>query len=268
MVHPDSPMSAVVPCKGRLARLKHTLPLLLDLPLREVVVVDYDCPEGTGDWVESAFPAAKLVRAKDRPFFNASMARNLGARATSAPWLFFVDVDTRVAPGFWDAILGQLAPGAFVIAEPRELELWGTFVTSRADFDALGGFDETFEGWGGEDTDFIERLEALGRSALTFDSCLTVPIPHTNEMRMRHHKTGDSQLSGLVNDIYRTIKNDLARQGVALDEAGRRHLYAQVRQGLEAGKLARSYEVHFREIPMHGHALTATLKYELKALGP
>jgi hypothetical protein len=49
----------------------------------EVVVVDYDCPDGAGDWVQSAWPAANLVSVSDRPWYNQSEARNHGAAAAS-----------------------------------------------------------------------------------------------------------------------------------------------------------------------------------------
>ncbi|HUZ12223.1 MAG TPA: glycosyltransferase family 2 protein [Caulobacteraceae bacterium] len=257
-------MSAVVPCKGRLAHLKITLPLLMALPLREVVVVDYDCPEGTGDWVQTTFPAARLVRVANQPGFSISVARNLGARVTTAPWIFFVDADTKVFPGLWDEIAPRLAPGAFFVAEPRLFDLWGTFVTARTDFDALGGFDEIFQGWGGEDADFLERLVILGRRPLRFDARLAEAIQHSDELRMRHHQNRDRQLSGLVNDTYRMIKNDLARQGAPLDEAMRLRLYGEVRESMADGARATTYEVRFRDYPMHDHVLTATLKYQLR----
>jgi GT2 family glycosyltransferase len=38
-------------------------------------------------------------------------------------------------------------------------ELWSlSFALPRAAFEAIGGFDEAFEGYGGEDTDFAYRL--------------------------------------------------------------------------------------------------------------
>ena len=42
-------------------------------------------------------------------------------------------------------------------------ELWGlSFALPRKHFDGVGGFDETFVGYGGEETDFAERLRDAG----------------------------------------------------------------------------------------------------------
>ena len=51
-------MSAIVTCKGRLEHLKQTLPLLMAMPDSEVIVVDYDCPDRSGDWVRAEHPGA------------------------------------------------------------------------------------------------------------------------------------------------------------------------------------------------------------------
>jgi glycosyltransferase involved in cell wall biosynthesis len=268
MPDPASPVSAVVTCKGRLEHLRQTLPLLMALPLRQIVVVDYDCPDGSGPWVAEAFPQATLVRATDRPHFNASAARNLGAAAATAPWLLFIDADTRVTPGLWDALVARLAPGVFIVAKPRVPELCGTFVTARSDFEALGGFDETFQGWGAEDTDFLERLEMLGRRQDFYDASLASAIAHGHDLRMRHHRADNPHRTGLLNNIYRSAKNDLARQGVNLDAAGRQNLYEQLRRAFEAEAPARSYEVEFRQQAVSGVTLSASLKYQLKSPVP
>jgi hypothetical protein len=61
-------VAIITTCKGRLAFLKQTLPLMVATGF-PVTVVDYDCPEGTGDWVAANFPDVNLVRVKDRSFF-------------------------------------------------------------------------------------------------------------------------------------------------------------------------------------------------------
>ena len=267
MPDPTSPLSAVVTCKGRLAHLKETLPLLMSLPLREVVVVDYDCPDGAGAWVSKSFPRATLVKVTERPQFNASEARNLGAAAAAAHWLLFIDADTRVNAGFWDEIVGKLEPGVFIVAQPRVPELVGTFVTAQPDFEALGGFDEIMQGWGGEDTDFLERLEMLGRRRAYYDARLATPISHGDDLRTRHHRVSNPQRSGLLNNLYRTVKNDLGRQGVTPSAQARRDLYAQLSRALGAEAPAKSYEVAFRQASISGMTLSASLKYELTAPG-
>lgn len=42
-------LTFVVGCKGRLSHLKMTLPILAKFPNASCIVVDFDCPEKSGD---------------------------------------------------------------------------------------------------------------------------------------------------------------------------------------------------------------------------
>ena len=43
----------ITTCMGRLAHLRQSLPSFTAQPDTSVVVVDYSCPERSGEWVES-----------------------------------------------------------------------------------------------------------------------------------------------------------------------------------------------------------------------
>jgi hypothetical protein len=59
-------VSLITTCKGRLAHLKETLPAFLAQGAGcEVIVVDYDCPEGAATWVNANHP-------RDRSPFDGS----------------------------------------------------------------------------------------------------------------------------------------------------------------------------------------------------
>ena len=62
-------LSLITTCKNRLPHLKQTLPLMLQQPRAEVIVVDYGCEQGTSAWVKEHYPAAKLVQVNDDPIF-------------------------------------------------------------------------------------------------------------------------------------------------------------------------------------------------------
>lgn len=127
-----------------------------------------------------------------------SAARNLGARSTDAAVIVFLDVDclpTRLLVpsyvrqverygGVWSGPVGYLPPAEQIddwsvdaltrVARfqsgrpepgqtPRVIEspdmFWSlSFAISRDDWDAVGGFDERYRGYGGEDTDFARTL--------------------------------------------------------------------------------------------------------------
>lgn len=104
----DTPtISLVTTCKGRLRYLKESLPtwLRLDYPRYEIVVVDYDCPDGTAAWVDSQQDAVRgrkgtvqlrTARITDRPRFNLNDARNLGIGAAESEWVLMIDSDMHI----------------------------------------------------------------------------------------------------------------------------------------------------------------------------
>jgi glycosyltransferase involved in cell wall biosynthesis len=261
-------LTAITTCKGRLEHLRQSLPTWMAQPDLEVVVVDYDCPDGAADWVRANWPKARVVEVDDRPLFNRSIARNLGAAAASGEWLFFVDADVVAADGFVSSLSGLLKPGVFLLAKPRPPELWGALVVSHADFDAVGGYDEAFEGWGGEDVDIIEQLMFAGVKEAAFPGDGVKSIPHDQATRTRFQELKDVRLSGAINGFYRTVKNDLVRQHVVLDLEGRRKLYADVRRAFAGPGGAQSFQVAFRRTTVSGLTMQAILRYDLSFAAP
>jgi len=144
-------VAIVTTCKGRLAHLRQSLPLMLEQGADEVIVVDYGCPEGTADWVKKNYPQVKIVRVDDDPGFCLSCARNAGARAVKSDWICFIDADILVQPGFVAWMRNQLEPNSFY-RTPMIDGKWdacGSFIVSRVAFERIGGYDEVFRGWGG-----------------------------------------------------------------------------------------------------------------------
>ena len=201
-------ISAIVTCKGRLDHLKQTLPTLLALPDCEVVVVDYDCPQGAGDWVEAAHPGVKVVRAPDQPIFSIARARNLGAAAAAAPWLLLTDADILFQPALGEAVRPWLKDGVFLCSESQMEGLGGTLIVSAADFHAVGGYDEIYQGWGNEDVDLVARLEQAGVRPLDFPVHMISAISHSNERRGRYHAITDPMFNRKINALYLKAKLD------------------------------------------------------------
>jgi hypothetical protein len=71
--------------KGWLHHIRQTLPLIVAQSPAEIVVVDYACPEQTGDWVEARYGSVKVLRVSDDPGFCVSRARNIGAFGPPRP---------------------------------------------------------------------------------------------------------------------------------------------------------------------------------------
>jgi glycosyltransferase involved in cell wall biosynthesis len=85
--------SIVTCCKGRLEFLKRSLPTFVQQAETEVVVVDYDCPDGTKDWVAAHYPDVRVAAVADAPLFNLSRARNIGADVARGQWLVLCDAE-------------------------------------------------------------------------------------------------------------------------------------------------------------------------------
>lgn len=235
-------LSIISTCMGRLEHLQRTLPTWLAQPDAEVMVVDWSCPDGSGDWVAASLPEAAVVRVPGRRHFNLSAARNAGAAAARGAWLCFVDADVQLTAGFGDVIRPLLDPDAFLTAQGGPHELMGTAVVPAAAFRDVEGYDEALEGWGSEDWDLYTRLLWRGLERRRYSHEVLVPLPHGEAARVAHAELKDKGVNWLVNRAYLEAKWNfmkLQRRDLPLEE--RKSLYAHVREtllaGLERGEL-------------------------------
>lgn len=192
----------VITCMGRLRHLQQTLSAALRNTNFGVCLVDYSCPEQSGDWAEQTFSAEVasqrllVERVPGETEFHKTRALNIGARraiAAAATHLCFVDADTYVLPGFSEWLLAELDGQSMFIAglspEGREVaELYGLLALPADLFERSGGYDEGFQGWGCED------LEMRLRLLLRFEAKLReVPpqhlafLQHPFALRSRHY---------------------------------------------------------------------------------
>ena len=106
--------------------------------------------------------------------YNRAAAFNAGARAASASVLVLHDNDTLVPAAYAREAIARIERGAeiadikrfiFYLDEHGAPEVvtqnlhGGSIVAAREAYFAIGGFDESFVGWGGEDNDFWERAQ-------------------------------------------------------------------------------------------------------------
>jgi glycosyltransferase involved in cell wall biosynthesis len=100
-------ISLVTTCKGRLSYLKESIPtwLTFDYPNYEIVVVDYDCPEGTSEFInkekrnylkKSKVKDIRVVKVENKPYFNLNDARSRGINQAEGELVLMIDSDIRV----------------------------------------------------------------------------------------------------------------------------------------------------------------------------
>lgn len=204
-------LSIITTCKGRLDHLKQSLPRMAAQPGTETIVVDYGCPDGTGDWVAQHYPQVCLVRVRNVEGFNASHARNIGARAATAPWLGFFDADILLADRFSASVLPALRNGNYYRASPVTLQTWGSVICHRDDFFRINGYDEAYSGWGGEDDDLLAMLALHRITGYGFPAALLSEVDHDDERRTRFAAVKSRWLQSRINQVYLHAKLDLVR---------------------------------------------------------
>lgn len=201
----------VTVCKGRLKHIKESLPRLTQESPNEIIFVDYSCPENSGDYVSKNFPSVKVIKVLDDEGFCLSRARNIGAAQAQSEYICFIDADINVEKGFVDWATENVCPNSFYRHEKsvdaeRDRETWGTFIVSRADFIKIGGYDEVFRGWGGEDDDIYMRLKLAEVHEFSFPHHLIYAIKHDDLMRTTFHKVKSKNLQVLLNAVYLNLK--------------------------------------------------------------
>lgn len=228
-------LAFVTTCKNRLDHLQQTLPRLVAQQPDEIVVVDYGCPQGTGDWVASTFPEVKLVRVEDDPGFCVARARNLGAAVVESEWICFIDADVLANAGWVDWMRTGLQQGFYFQCERPEStwlnDLAGTVVLQRACFERLGGYDEMIRGWGGEDSDLYQRLRFAGLKPASYPARFVESIGHGDDLRITYYPVADKMEGLLQINCYRYAKRlwmELAGLNGDLSARSREHLHALV----------------------------------------
>lgn len=238
--------SIITTCKGRLEHLKKSLPTMVAQHCDEVIVVDYSCPQGTGDFVSKKFPSVRLVSVEGQEHFSNWKARNAGAAAAHSDVLIFVDADTLLADGAVEWLAANVPPRtygffdsrtsrAFNQAGPRVAanQLKGFQVVPAPAFRRACGYDEVLEGYAaGADTDLEIRLSMIGLRRVQLDpSIVESIIQHDAPSRTQHHAQPirSSYAAGL---LYRAAKRTLLKlnRRVELPIAVRRNLYQAASQ--------------------------------------
>jgi GT2 family glycosyltransferase len=187
---PKPEVAVVIPTRDRETRLAFALDALAAQTLGperfEVIVVRDDDLPGP----RTSPPETINCRSLTRPGYSGpAEKRNTGWRSTEAPLVAFIDDDCRPAPEWLQHLLEAWSaadrdPRAIIQGrtepDPDEQDLLTGFARSqevvgpshwyqtcnlaypRQLLESLGGFDQGFEGVGGEDTDLGLRAEATG----------------------------------------------------------------------------------------------------------
>jgi predicted glycosyltransferase involved in capsule biosynthesis len=177
-------------------------------------LVDYSCPDRAGDWFEQNFSReiadgrAVVERVHGRTFFSKTRAHNDGASRAlreGAEYLCFLDADTVVEPGFWEHLFAQAHPTQFLVAGKERdgsdvPSMTGLLLVHGKPFMSVAGFDEQFQGWGGEDIELRLRLYMVAGLEFGFvPIALARPINHDDTLRSQFYAVRNIAISNREN---------------------------------------------------------------------
>jgi GT2 family glycosyltransferase len=176
--------SIVIATKDRRAFLLRALASLQrqsDAPPFEVIVVDNGSSDGTAEMVRDCERPLAPVRYVSEPRPNRGLARNRGAAVAAGRYLLFCDDDVSVPEGWVAAHAAAHGGGRYVVSGPilnvpsyesapkptpanysRAFLCTCNASLSKRAFDEAGGFDESFDLYGWEDTELGVRLREAG----------------------------------------------------------------------------------------------------------
>lgn len=223
----------------------------------ELIVVDYSCPDETGDYVETHHPEVRVVRVENEAGFSNWKARNRGAEVATSDLLVFCDADTILAEAALEVIAEALPANRFGFFTRQATarfnrsglrlghnQLRGFQVVPRDAFAAMGGYDEVLEGYAaGGDTDLEERLALKGVKGVRLgDGIIDEVVEHDNEARFTFHRA-PIKISYATGLFYRRAKLALmrVRQGGELSLGQRQMIYAAAHKA--AQRIARGENV-------------------------
>jgi len=186
-------VSFIVPAYNEEFELPRTLAAIRDAAgdqQHEIIVVDDASSDRTA--AVAAAAGAKVVSINRRQI---AAARNAGAQQARGEILFFVDADTRInslhVSGALDAIAKGYAGGSARVEAHGPIPLWGRILlrtfcalylgmklgagaflfTTRKNFEAVGGFDETL--FVSEEVWFSLAIKKLGQFTILREPIIT-----------------------------------------------------------------------------------------------
>ncbi len=199
-------ISVVIPTYNRVDRLRYVIPALLASDLRqdrfEIIVADSNSNDGTAEYLAEQCRAFANLRHLPGPYTGRAAARNAGVAAARGAIVLFTDADIiastdllsrhlarhddgvpravvglEVQVSSYDDYLvqsGDASRRTHLHPHSRKRLSWLYFLTGNAsvprhEFDAVGGFDESFTGYGHEDLELGYRLQRVAKLPIVYE---------------------------------------------------------------------------------------------------
>jgi hypothetical protein len=185
-INRDRQISFCTAVMNRLDHLKLTLPANLNDNMNsnvEFLILDYNSSDGLKEWLLSNYSQyldigiISYYRTNEPTVFSHSHSKNIAMKLAKGSVVCNVDADNFIGPGFYKYLEFTFENNSniFVAATDRKFnsnnksdwltgdsDFLGRIALKKSDFLSLQGYDESFLGYGFEDSDLINRLEIIG----------------------------------------------------------------------------------------------------------
>lgn len=207
-------ISFCIPVHNRLNDLKQTLPAVIEAarysPPVEVIIVDYNSPDGLADYIARYQSDCLIYRHySGRQYYHMAHARNLTVRAAAGEYVIIWSADLYpTKPDLVQRIRRELALHHYVWIQPEQYS--GAIVCERQELIDAGGYDERFEFYGPEDRDLALRLARRGAKFGYLTEGLIEAIRTPNREKIRNYRLSLSKRE--MADLMRPILEENIRE--------------------------------------------------------
>ena len=197
-------ISVVTALKNRSEALAVSLPSWLNKPeIKEIIIVDWSSKDYNLKLLEGLDPRIKVITVKNKKHFHIAKAYNLGFKHATENYIMKLDVDYVLNPYVPLSVLlnldweSEFMTGLWSLRDKDNNigfieHLQGMICIKKELFEEAGGYNESFTGYGYEDTELYTILEKLGlhRKHINIGRNF-VPvfhIPHDNYYRTQFYE--------------------------------------------------------------------------------
>lgn len=218
-------LSFCISCKNRFHQISYTLPKNLDdnrlhQEWIEFILMDFGSVDGLREWVISHFQEylksgyLKYYYTEELSFWHASVAKNMAHKLANHNILVNLDCDNYTGYLGGQFVIRQFLQSRDIVLHQFGGNLhdgsYGRISMLKKYFEAIGGYDESFEPMSYQDIDLINRLKQIGlRYRLQSNTRFCRAIANTKSESILHTNS-----TLVYNEMY--IKNGMeSRKNIA-----------------------------------------------------
>lgn len=212
-----------IPCKNRTYDLKNIIPKILAVidEKVEILVLNYGSTDDLDEYIKTV--PVSYIKYMDNPFFHMAHSRNILGRQASGKYILTFCADVDFKKGFIEEIRKKLSEYDCVRISGHSYP--GIIVVKKEDFIKVGGYDERFEFYGGEDKELIERLLRNGLNFGYISQEYLSIIPTSKSTKIKHYRIKSwHKMKEYKTKIWaENTVNNLMTANVGKDWGGLRH---------------------------------------------